>query len=65
MTMRRNEDVEVEFACDITCAAGTWMVDGRYNAEGEFEPFDEEDTDCPVCGESGAPLDEDIRMTRL
>lgn len=62
MTRRKSEDAEVRFSCSITCAATPWEVEGRFNAEGEFEPFDAEALDCPECGEPAAPIDDDVRV---
>jgi hypothetical protein len=40
------------------------LVDGRFDANGEFEPttIDEmgSDMDCPECGERGEPTDDDV-----
>jgi hypothetical protein len=72
MSKRKNEDVTTEFVCvGIACEDDppTYMVDGRYNAEGEFEPaeIDEmgSDMDCPECGERGEPTDSDVRVADL
>ena len=66
--MKREQSVE--FVCtSIQCEDDppTYMVDGRFNAEGEFEPtnIDEmgSDMDCPECGERGEPTDSDVRVT--
>lgn len=64
MSSRRNEDVSLRFSCSIACAQTPWDVEGRYNAEGDFEPFDAEETDCPECRQPGAPTDEDVRVVR-
>lgn len=57
MTRRRSEDARVEFGCIGLCEddSPTWMVEGRFNAEGEFEPFDAGEMDCPECNERGEP----------
>lgn len=67
MARRKNEDVAAEFTCIGLCDdPPTWMVDGRYNAEGEFEPTEVDergsDMDCPECGERGEPTDVDLRV---
>lgn len=66
MSVVRRE-VDVEFVCIGTCdEKPTWMVEGRFNAEGEFEPTSADamgsDADCPECGERGEPTDEDVRL---
>lgn len=70
MSRRRNEDASVEFVCIGTCDdPPTYMVEGRFNAEGEFEPTNADemgsDIDCPECGETGEPTDEDVRVADL
>lgn len=63
MANRKNEDVSVEFTCIGTCESPpTWMVDGRHNAEGEFESHDDEEMDCPECFERGEPTDRDVKV---
>lgn len=63
MTRRKNEDVSVEFECVALCDdPPTWMVEGRFNAEGEFEPHEEHQTDCPECGEYAEPTDSEVRV---
>lgn len=63
MSTRRTE-TEVEFECtnEVCDAMPEWMVEGRWNAEGEFEPIDTDDTTCSECGESGAPADIEIEL---
>lgn len=60
-TVRREQNVE--FTCIGLCDdPPTWMVEGRFNADGKFEPteIDEmgSDMDCPECGERGEPTDD-------
>lgn len=68
MSVRRNEDAVVEFCCDRdNCYEGEWEVEGRFNAEGVFEAFSEDDMgsdeDCPECGERGTPVDPDVVLS--
>lgn len=70
MDVQREQSVE--FVCIGLCDEDerpTYMVEGRFNAEGEFEPatIDEmgSDMDCPECGERGEPTDSDIRVADL
>ncbi len=66
MTRVRREQ-SVEFVCGSMCdhtADSTWIVDGRFDAEGRFEPFDEDDTVCPVCGDVGDPFDDQVLTTQ-
>lgn len=63
MTQRKNEDAKVELVCIETCGdQSTWMVEGRFNAEGEFEPHDGDDVLCPECGGDAEPTDPDTRL---
>lgn len=67
-TIRREQSVE--FVCVGQCDdPPTYMVDGHFNAAGEFEPetIDEmgSDMDCPECGERGEPTDGDVRVADL
>lgn len=67
MTRRRSEDSSVELGCISNLNAceedpPTWMVEGRFNAEGEFEAHDGDDLLCPECGEPGEPTDEATRL---
>lgn len=64
-----NREQRVEFVCVGTCDdedKPTWVVDGRFNAESEFEPetIDDmgSDMDCPECGERGEPTDPDVMV---
>lgn len=60
-TVRREQSIE--FTCIGTCEdPPTWMVEGRFNAEGEFEPIEEDDARCPECGDDAEPTDEDVRL---
>jgi hypothetical protein len=62
---RRNEDQHVGFKCGECEETGddvTWEVEGRFNAAGEFEPFDADDLSCPECGDPGAPADSDVEV---
>jgi hypothetical protein len=70
LVTRRKTETAVEFTCIGTCDdAPCWMVEGRWNAEGEFEPttVDEmgSDMDCPECGERGEPTDSDIAVADI
>lgn len=62
---RDNREQAVEFTCVNACDI-TWMIDGRFNASGEFEPEDLDDLgsdmDCPECGDRGEPTDSDVRV---
>jgi hypothetical protein len=63
---RSRREQHVEFVCVGTCEdPPTYVVEGRFNYEGEFEPttIDEtgSDMDCPECGERGEPVDNDVR----
>lgn len=50
---------------DDSTEATTWDVEGRFNAEGEFEPHDEDDLACPDCGgDDWAPFDSDVVVAR-
>lgn len=65
--MRKPDDQEVEFVCLGECGDEvTWMVEGRFNAEGEFEDasYDEHggNTVCPECGEQGEPTDSEVKV---
>lgn len=67
---RRNVEATEEFECVGTCDdPPTWMVEGRFNVEGEFEPLEYDDMgsdmDCPECGERGEPTDSLIRVADL
>jgi hypothetical protein len=62
--------VRHEFTCIGTCEdPPVWLVEGRYNAAGEFEPTNVDemgnDMDCPECGERGEPTDDDVRVADL
>lgn len=66
---RERREATVEFVCIGTCdedTRPTYMVEGRFNAEGEFEPVNVDemgsDIDCPECGERGEPTDGDVRV---
>jgi hypothetical protein len=65
---RVKREQSVEFACTMDCDL-TYMVDGYFNADGEFEPttVDEmgSDMDCPECGERGEPTDHDVTVADL
>lgn len=52
MARRKSEDKVLTITCE-ECSEW-WEVDGRFNAEGVFEPFDEEDMECETCGEPGS-----------
>ena len=68
---RRLEEGSVEFGCTGECSAidpdnaPTWMVEGRFNAGGEFEPVDTDELDCSECHERGDPTDDEIRVADL
>lgn len=67
---RVQREQHVEFVCTGLCEdPPTYMVEGRFNAEGEFEPTSADemgsDMDCPECGERGEPTDEDVRVADL
>jgi hypothetical protein len=58
-------EATVEFVCIGACDdPPTYMVDGRFDADGAFEPAEFDvmgsDMDCPECGERGEPTDSDI-----
>jgi hypothetical protein len=38
------------------------MVEGHFNAEGRFEPTDEDDTICVDCDVRGEPTDGDVQV---
>jgi hypothetical protein len=66
MTERNNEDIEIRAACRIEeceLCDDDVTVDGRYNAEGEFEAFNPEDLSCDAGGgllvldQTGGPND--------
>lgn len=63
---RARREQDVEFECSHVCGAASYMVEGRFNADGEFEPttIDEmgSDMDCPECGERGEPTDPDTQV---
>lgn len=62
---RRKTGADVEFVCIGECdQKPTWMVEGRWNAEGEFEAEPEE-MDCSECGERGEPTDVDVRVADI
>lgn len=67
MTVVRREQ-SVEFTCTMDCDL-TWMVEGRFDAEGRFEPLEIDemgsDLDCPECGERGEPTDSDVTVADL
>lgn len=55
----------IEFVCIGTCEEDdrpTYMVEGRFNAEGEFEVNMDDENFCPECGEPGEPMDSDVRV---
>lgn len=63
---RRNAESTEEFECIGLCEdPPTWMVEGRFNAAGEFEAIEEEETHCPECAEVGEPTDKDIELADL
>ena len=62
---KRHAETKVEFVCIGECQDDdppTWMVEGRWDAEGHFEPALYEETDCPECGEQGEPTDSEVRV---
>jgi hypothetical protein len=64
---RLRREQSVEFVCTGACEdPPTYIVEGRFNVNGEFEPttIDEmgSDMDCPECGERGSPTDEDVAV---
>lgn len=63
MTDRKTE-TQVEFECtnEVCDEMPNWHVEGRFNAEGEFEPNDPEGVACPECGEAGEPEDIEIEL---
>lgn len=66
MSRRRNEDASIELTCIGRCEdPPTWMVEGRFNADGKFEPADDEETDCPECFDRGEPSDPDTELADL
>lgn len=67
---QRNVEASEEFVCNGECGDDmTWIVEGRFNAEGEFEPINIDDCgsdmDCPECGERGEPTDDLVRVVDL
>lgn len=55
---RRNTEAHEEFTCIGTCEdPPCWLVEGRFNAEGEFEATDDYSIECPECGDRGEPTD--------
>lgn len=65
---RRDVEATIEFECVGLCGeddAPTYMVEGRFNAAGEFETIDEDDMVCPECGEDGEPTDKTISVADL
>lgn len=67
--MGKSREATIEFVCAGECDEDdrpTYMVDGRFNADGEFEPWSVDDTgsdmECPECGERGEPTDVDVRV---
>ena len=50
---RRNTEAEVTYVCSNWDCGEDWLVEGRYDAEGDFEPTDEDNTNCPECGNVG------------
>lgn len=56
MTRRNSEDRAIELACPCSCCR--WWVEGRYNAAGEFEAFDEDALYCPECVTRGTVTDD-------
>lgn len=57
-TIRREQ--EVAFRCPFDCS--TWSVEGRFNAEGKFEPVDEDDVNCVDCDAAVEPTDDDVEV---
>jgi hypothetical protein len=63
------QEQQIEFVCIGLCGLGddadppVWMVEGRFNADGGFEPFDEFDMDCQECDERGEPTNTDVRLS--
>lgn len=54
----------VELVCtndDLDCGV-TVMVEGRYNAEGELDLFDQGERSCPECGCDMEPTDPEVRL---
>jgi hypothetical protein len=66
MTTRRTE-ASVQFECtnEVCDEMPTWTVEGRWNAEGEFEPTDPDDMRCEACEEVGGPGDIDIEVAAV
>jgi hypothetical protein len=63
MTKRYSEDREIEFVCNDQCAdSPTWIVEGRFNAEGRFEPYAYSDLECPECAGISDPTDTEIEV---
>ncbi len=60
MTKVRREQ-EIEFFCPDD-HEDIWFVEGRFNADGKFEPTDDDDTICAECQEQGLPTDLDIEV---
>lgn len=59
---RTTRDQTVEYGCiNEDCVdQPTYMVEGRFNAEGRFEPDVDDAAWCPECGEVGEPTDDDV-----
>lgn len=67
--MSREREQSVEFVCIGTCDEDerpTYMVEGRFDAEGKFTPLTLDDmgsdVDCPECGERGEPTDHSVEL---
>ena len=58
--MRREARIEL-VCCNEDCGV-TWMVDGRFNANGQFEADDDEYIECPECSETGDPTDPEVSL---
>jgi hypothetical protein len=56
---RVRREAEATYVCPDQEECGyEWKVEGRYTAEGDFEPNDEDDTNCPECDSVGEYRDD-------
>lgn len=54
MTRREVENVEALYGCLSGC--DEWVVEGRLDADGQFEPYDYDNENCGYCGKKGEVL---------
>ncbi len=58
---RSRREQEIEFYCPDD-HDNVWMIEGRFNADGKFEPTDSDDTMCADCDSYRSPIDVDIEV---